>query len=135
MSRTGSRIGFEAVFLHILQAWGEPPMDRALGISGDTSNNGSEPTTAPNTESASTSEAAPSLLNSLNATGANAPTNAAYHLIRYKNGNQALQLDNGLELISLKDGTKIGKLPNGYRYIIQPDGTTTCIAPDGSVIA
>ena len=114
-------------------------MDRALGngVSGDINNNGGEPTTTPNTESASKSGAAPSLLNTLNAsaTSANAPSTAAYHLIRYKNGNQALQLDNGLELISLKDGTKIGRLPNGYRYIIQPDGTTTCIAPDGSVIA
>lgn len=123
-------------------------MDRASGkgVSGIPNDNGSEPTTAPandsadtsadSTRSVSTGQAAPSLLNSLKATAnVNAPDpTAAYHLIRYKNGNQALQLDNGLELISLKDGTKIGRLPNGCRYIIQPDGTTTCIARDGTVI-
>jgi len=121
-------------------------MDRASGkgVSGIPDDNGSEPTTAPANDSANTSsdstssigtsKAAP-MLNSLKA-NVNAPDpTAAYHLIRYKNGNQALQLDNGLELISLKDGTKIGRLPNGCRYIIQPDGTTTCIARDGTVMA
>jgi hypothetical protein len=118
-------------------------MDRAFdqgtpGVSNNINNAASEPTTAPSNEPDKVL-GSKSLPKSLSAASSGAPGSSnhsvAYHLIRYKNGNQALQLDNGLELISLKDGTKIGRLPNGYRYIIQPDGSSTCIAPDGSVIA